>query len=329
MTRTLEVALGLGGAYLFLSVIVLALVEGISGFLNRRGKHLQQTLEGMLTQGVANELLAHPIVQSLGKAGERNGKTFKAPSYLGPTMFSQAMTELIAKGKDTKTELQAGYEQFLDGIETKDANARKYIEQIVGKQVASADELKAKLEAWFNNSMDRLSGAYKRNTQWFSRGFALALVFGFNVNTITMAKTLWNDPEARAAAVTIAKKEVERCQGGGDAKEQPPPTGVSDTVGAPTAAAQPPPIPTGQSGGTNCQSILEATSDEIPFPIQGQFWNGAFGSFKAFMVMLFGLLLSFWAVSLGAPFWFDTMRKISGGIQQTGPKPARDDKKSP
>ncbi|MBZ0236467.1 MAG: hypothetical protein K8M05_29335 [Deltaproteobacteria bacterium] len=303
MTRTLEVAIGLGGTYLFLSIIVLAMVEGVSGFLNRRGKNLQDALEAMLTKGVATQLLAHPIVQTLGRAGN-NGKP-KVPSYLGPTMFSQAMTELIARGRDAKTDLAGGYQAFLASID--DENQRKHVRQLVGEKVESVEELQRRLEAWFDSSMDRLSGAYKRNTQWFSRGFAIALVLALNVNTITMAEVLWNDPEARAAAVKEADARVRRCAEG--------------DKGTPAAA---PPQPT--QAGQPCPDLIATVGEEIPFPIQGRFWHGT-SSIDGFLTTLLGLLLSIWAVSLGAPFWFDTLRKISGGIQQAGPRPARDGKK--
>jgi hypothetical protein len=340
MNRTLEVALGLGGAYLFLSVIVLALVEGISGFLNRRGKNLRDALEAMLTKGVAAELIAHPLVQSLGKAGN-NGK-LKVPSYLGPTMFSQAMTDLIAKGRDAKTDIAKGYETFLAAIP--DENHRKHVQKIVGDKVDSVEELQQKLETWFNNSMDRLSGAYKRNTQWFSRGFAIGLVLVLNVNTITMAKVLWNDPEARAAAVKEADDALKRCKTPTTKpgpQPQPQPQPQPGVVGAGSGAAtgsgaddpftpENPTTPPGQPPLTQeqgaCPDLITTLGDEIPFPVQGRFWTGAFDSGTAFLTTLFGLLLSIWAVSLGAPFWFDTLRKISGGIQQTGPKPERDGK---
>jgi hypothetical protein len=351
MDRPIEVAIGLGGTYLFLSIIVLALVEGVSGFLNRRGKNLQDALEAMLTKGVATELIAHPLVQSLGKAGN-NGK-LKVPSYLGPTMFSQAMTDIIAKGRDAKTEIGKGYEAFLTAIP--DENARKQVQGIVGAKVETVEELQHKLEVWFNNSMDRLSGAYKRNTQWFSRGFAVALVFVLNVNTIEMTKTLWTNPEVRAAAVKKAQQIVDKCDQiqketqparppadpmPGQPPTQPPGHPLPDVTGAPigvgagsgTASDTGPETPTTQpdnSGvqqGGQCPDLIKETENQLPVPISGRFWCGM-GSLVGFWTTLLGLLLSVWAVSLGAPFWFDTLRKLSGGIQQTGPKPERDQKK--
>jgi hypothetical protein len=355
MDRPIEVAIGLGGTYLFLSIIVLALVEGVSGFLNRRGKNLQDALESMLTKGVATELIAHPLVQSLGKAGN-NGK-LKVPSYLGPTMFSQAMTDLIAKGHDAKTDIGKGYEVFLAGIS--DENARKQVQRIVGDKVESVEELQKKLEVWFNNSMDRLSGAYKRNTQWFSRGFAVALVFVLNVNTIEMTKMLWTNPEVRAAAVKKAQQIVDKCAA--TTKEtqtrpnppetlpnQPPPAQptlppgqpLPNVNGAPvgenggsgtasdTGPETPPPVAATSNAGqaVECPDLIKETENQLPVPIAGRFWNGM-ASGVGFFTTLLGLLLSVWAVSLGAPFWFDTLRKLSGGIQQTGPKPERDQKK--
>src|SRR5207244_326071 len=49
----------------------------------------------------------------------------------------------------------------------------------------------ANIEAWYNSSMDRISGWYKRSTQWILLGIGLALAMGMNINTITIADYLY------------------------------------------------------------------------------------------------------------------------------------------
>lgn len=299
MTRTLEVAIGLGGTYLFLSIIVLALNEGIAGFFNRRGVMLKEALEAMLSGELAKKLVAHPLVTTLAQAGHKREKV-KFPSYLGAATFSQAMTEVIAGTRQAKQQISATYSAFVGALPS-DEQAR--LKKIVGDGVDTVEELQQRLEGWFNSSMERLSGAYKRRTQMFSRLLAAALVLGLNVNTITMAEALWMDPELRAAGVKKAQSLYQRC--GEEEKLQPD--------------VQPQPQPVGQGGA--CPDLKSLTAEEIPFPISGRVYDTLFTSPLAFVVTVFGLLLTIWAVSLGAPFWFDTLRKLSGGIQQTGPRP--------
>jgi hypothetical protein len=61
------------------------------------------------------------------------------------------------------------------------------------------------LESWFNDAMDRLSGAYKRRAQYvaFIIGYGLALIL--NVDSINVAATLWREPILRQAILVQAQ----------------------------------------------------------------------------------------------------------------------------
>jgi hypothetical protein len=60
------------------------------------------------------------------------------------------------------------------------------------------------LEAWYDSTMDRVSGWYKRQTQWmlFLIGLAVALII--NLNTVTVVERLYYDDEFRLAIVKDA-----------------------------------------------------------------------------------------------------------------------------
>ena len=60
------------------------------------------------------------------------------------------------------------------------------------------------VEGWYDAQMARVSGYYKR---WIKRWIiviAAALVLVMHVDAISMAGTLWRDPEVRQAAVALA-----------------------------------------------------------------------------------------------------------------------------
>ena len=69
------------------------------------------------------------------------------------------------------------------------------------RQIANA---RGNLESWFNNSMDRVSGVFKRYNQ------ALALILGIifslflNVDSISIAQYLWREPAVRQVLVAQA-----------------------------------------------------------------------------------------------------------------------------
>ena len=61
------------------------------------------------------------------------------------------------------------------------------------------------LETWFNDAMDRLSGTYKRKAQLmaFIIGVILALIL--NVDSISVATSLWREPTLRQAIIAQAQ----------------------------------------------------------------------------------------------------------------------------
>jgi hypothetical protein len=68
----------------------------------------------------------------------------------------------------------------------------------------------SKLETWFNESMDRVSGWYKRQVQviLFIIGIVIAVLF--NVDTIEIAGKLSTDKDARDKIVELAEKAADR-----------------------------------------------------------------------------------------------------------------------
>jgi hypothetical protein len=73
----------------------------------------------------------------------------------------------------------------------------------------SLDDFKKSLEDWFNDSMDRVSGWYKRQVQFilFFLGFIMAMTL--NVDIIQIATTLSKDKDARDKMVELAQKDVD------------------------------------------------------------------------------------------------------------------------
>jgi hypothetical protein len=130
--------------------------------------------------------------------------------------------------------------------------------------------------------MDRVSGWYKRSTQWIIFWIALFVAVVLNINTITIVDFLYRNDTARAAIVALAEaastdtafitRNYAEARQELDALDLP--IGWASGWGAP---GQP-------TGG------LDA-------------WNGLIGP-------LFGWLLTALAATMGAPFWFDLLNKV-------------------
>lgn len=149
------------------------------------------------------------------------------------------------------------------------------------------ERLKKQIEIWFNNGMDRASGWYKRKTQWIQFFLGLTLVILLNIDSVHIGRALFavNSP-MRASLVESAKSFV--AQPGGINRP------MKDVVEAISAAS----LPIGWS--------------EFPKPNQ---WP----------TLVLGWLITAFAVSLGAPFWFDLLNKFVN-VRSSGKAPEEEPK---
>lgn len=67
------------------------------------------------------------------------------------------------------------------------------------------EKFKENVETWFNNSMDRVSGWYKRRSQWVILVLSLALTMFMNVDALLIVRHLETHPGVRDSLVAQAK----------------------------------------------------------------------------------------------------------------------------
>jgi len=184
------------------------------------------------------------------------------------------------------------------------------------------------LESWFNDSMSRISGSYKRHAQLnaFIIGFVLALIL--NVDSVNVATSLWREPTLRQAI--IAEAQSYPPPAASQAGSTPDPLQNIPAMKTQLQALNIPfgwtiaplntsggqctlvPIKAGQvwgissrdsSGKVNCEGIVN-----LPVDLNG--W----------LAKVLGMLLTGAAAAQGAPFWFDILKKLVN-VRGTGAKP--------
>jgi hypothetical protein len=143
------------------------------------------------------------------------------------------------------------------------------------------------VESWFDNTMARVSGWYKRRSQWVLLVIALVVTLALNADSLQIGKTLWRDDVLRAAVTQQATVQQEQTKGQAD------PVKSIESVKALN-------LPVGWS--------FAQDDPRRPNGVAG--WTGK----------VLGLLLTTLALSLGAPFWFDFLGKVSR-LRGTGNKP--------
>jgi len=165
--------------------------------------------------------------------------------------------------------------------------------------------------------MDRVSGWYRRKTQLIVLGLALLVTLVVNADTIMIANSLSRDAVLRAAIVAAAQET---------AKEPPPE--IDEAAGIEGA---PPPSPTDSNAPLTRITQLREELQQLQLPIG---WSRRDGDprqvpdprdIQGWFMKVLGLLFTTIAVSLGAPFWFDTLSKLIN-IRAAGKPPAEPSK---
>jgi hypothetical protein len=156
------------------------------------------------------------------------------------------------------------------------------------------DAFRAKLEHWYDDEMSRLTGWYKRHVQRFIIGYGIVLTLAFNVDTITIAQTLWRSPVEQAAAAQAAANAA---------------TGTLDDVDTSVAAIEGLAMPL---GWTAAHDGTEVSGDPRHVPASVGSWA----------LKVLGLAITAFALAFGAPFWFDVLGKVArlrnaGGVTST------------
>ncbi len=321
-SSALEVATGVIFIFLSLSLVCTAANELIASLVSWRAKNLAQGIRNLLNYKDNAALLKgfynHPLIQSLYR------DSTKLPSYIPSRTFALALLDMLvpAGSPDRNT---------IDGIReaVKKAGDRNAIDKQVGDTLlilideadntikeagvsaqTALSKVQENVETWFNDSMERVAGWYKRRTQALT--FALALVFSvaLNVDSIMITRRLSSDSALRASLTAMAEK----------AAQQPA-----------TAAPGGQPEPAEARIQSAFQALVERnrTLEGLGIPLgwtDSRNWPGWVWTWD-WVPKVFGLLLTAGAASLGAPFWFDMLNKIVT-IRSTGKAP-EEKQKSP
>lgn len=184
---------------------------------------------------------------------------------------------------------------FLDEAETK---------------VQSLEDLKMKIENWFNDGMDQVSLLYKRYVERILRVLAVIVCIIFNADALHIINSLWQDPTLRDAIVAQAQSAAnagQPVQSASQALEQlnsfPVGWSCADYNDIVRAGWK-------RSIGVGVTTAAIPAQPGLCEVLAGQPISG--GSFSGLNLVLkvFGLVLMSVGVSLGAPFWFTVLQKL-------------------
>src|SRR5437762_4213867 len=299
MLTVLNLAIGITFIYLIFSFVVSALNEFWLTYLDKRADFLKQGLEQLLQDPEkVRQVLEHGLVDALSRA--TNG----TPSYIGVEPYTAAVLDVI-KAADPNTIRKIS--DFQTGIAAlPNSKLKQSLTAILDSAENDLVSFKKGIGDWYERSMNRVSGWYKRYAQKWLLGLALGLAVICNVDTIHIIRVLSSDPKLLAETVNQAVNTA--------TSTTPQPSSSSST--GPTIAAEPASSPTQDATQAFSQAITKAniamnklTNVSMPIGWSESQWQYLCN--PAHLVSAFlGRFLTGLAASLGAPFWFDTLQRF-------------------
>jgi hypothetical protein len=203
----IETAMGLVFVYLLLSMVCSSIQEFLSALFGWRAKTLLEGIQNMLGNDTAlvDKIYNDPLIKPLARTTwwdkvSRQNKPL--PSYIPADLFAKAL--LNATGVQVTD--PAARPNLLTNLQAP-ADTQKALQSFANLS-PDFNALLANIETWYNNTMDRVSGWYKRKTQSWILLIAAAVTIPLNADTLMLATAFWHDPTLRTATVNAATDYV-------------------------------------------------------------------------------------------------------------------------
>src|SRR5437764_1878133 len=197
MLTVLNLAIGIAFIYLLFSLVVSALNEFWLSYLDKRADFLKQGLEQLLQDSnKVTQVLEHGLVDALSRATNGN------PSYIGAEPFTAAVLDIVKAADPNTIRNISDFQASVAALPS--SKFKQSLTAILDAADNDLASFKKGIADWYNRSMDRVSGWYKRYAQKWLLGLALALAVACNVDTIHIIQALSSDPKLLADTVTQA-----------------------------------------------------------------------------------------------------------------------------
>jgi hypothetical protein len=299
--NVIGVVTGIFFIYLLLSLICSALIDRLARLIALRARVLEHWVRRLFNETghkrPLTELLQnHPLVEVLAwekwiaYEKQRGWRRYRRPACIPPRTFAIALLDVLSHsspvpGVRTVVHLKGAISAF----STCHERTRRALFALVDDAGESVEKAIENIGAWFNDPAGAMTSLYRRKVQLYIFWLALALCAGLNLDTFLIANTLWQNTALRAQVAERAAAFVSEVG----------PEAIDETT---------------QEPGIADRAVSEIANLGIPAG-----WCWAVGQANSVprtpggvIVKISGLLSTALAASLGAPFWFDLLRKIVG-----------------
>jgi hypothetical protein len=278
----LDVAIGLAFIYFVLSLVCSAVNEGIATVTRLRAAELKRGIRTIVGGAMLEELYENPRIEALCQPIRLPWIPNRDPSYIPARTFALAVMDALDEpAGEAPATMPARAQATMDRLED-DAPLRAMLGDAIEGDREAIDGFRTSMERFFDEVMDRVRGWYKRRVQIILLILALAIAGAANVDTFAIGDQLYRDEGVRAAVVAQAAEPASAT----DCDDDPETTGLDEAVACADEVAG-----LGLPFGWTDESTPDSAGE---------------AAFKAL-----GLLITAFALAMGAPFWFDMLGKLA------------------
>ena len=335
----LEVAIGLVFVYMLLSLLCSAIGEYIEAKVNNRAKYLRRGIALLLNdtdgsgQDIAKLLYAHGLVRPLYRTPN------KLPSYIPSRTFALALWNIASNAAAADGTSDAGVSTDLKKIRevvaahVPNKELKAALLTLIDEANGDLQKARQNVEEWYDAMMDRVAGWYKRTMSVVLLILGVVVAAVINADSITIARVLASDSALRSSVVAATQQQL--------ATPLAPPS-----LEAP-AGLQSAQTPAGEQTSSDADAreklardrVLQARAavDVLGLPLG---WVTAAdgpddarrvpSTLAEWLLKIAGILLTGFAISQGAPFWFDLLNKFMvirstvKPAEKSQPQPSKD-----
>ena len=295
LLNVLSLAIGMITVYLVLALSVTAFNEAIAALLSSRGKWLRRGVASLFSNDASDRgdmAIACKVYDSPYIAYLQRGSRF-LPSYLPAWNLLQGMLEAASTTRNralsTLDDLREAAKDLPEG-----SPIRVGLDNLLAAGDTTIEDFQKRYEAWFATFEAQVMAWYRQKTQLVIGGLSVVVVLSMNVDTLQLVNQLATDPKVRE---TLAEQ-------GSQLARQPDLAAANATQ--PTASQ--PALQAAVETVQQRSASLNASGLKLGWTERA--WRSTWQSPLSAIEKLVGLLLSAFAVSMGAPFWFDLLKNL-------------------
>jgi hypothetical protein len=295
MLKTLDILIGATTVVLLFSLAVTVITQALNNLLERRGRHLKAGLANLLQQlgiptrqcaeNIADHVLRHPMIAD----GKGNlGTVVKREEFVnllldfasgegGSTLDEESKNALLAvvqkNGIADPLSALKNIRALELQLEASDPQLPTHLRQSLAIVHGAGSDFVARINSWFDQTIDRVSQQFTKYTHWITIGIAAVVVLSVQLDVIAVVDRLSIDDQFRNTVADGWAKKLS-----------------TDT----TAQTNPRPY-----------YDLLSQAGLVTLPTMAG-WVGQLKETRKIPGMLLSVLL----LSMGAPFWYSVLKDL-------------------